>query len=453
MKLKLLLCYVLLVCSNCVFIVADDSEDTIEDDDAPELVASPIQAMGSVPHKITKKMITKNAAAQRAEIASSDPYAKVQSEPSRIIVSSGDPYAKSFSGTDKTSSIQGDPYATIGSTQLVETKKSSGKEIQDYKKRDDLKKLTPPDSFTSMLFGSFSNGNNPFGSDAQAVVKAIDKEVKLKEKELKSVAEERLASVTKEISVEAAKLRKEADAAARSIKERTEGSVQALLKTAEARIDSLNKEVVSESIKLKQKAAEKALTVLDEMEQRAALRRAEERKRALAATFGLKEEVLLQKEPKRQQKADFIVQKDETSQSVVPDLITKKPNDSTSTVIDTSSAAHQPMLRVSAEWKNDLSRRFYQDMTAMKNIILEAESPAEAQDFLKKFEEQNKWFDLTLRSTRLVSDTQYAQLIAKQSQLDKLMQAQQSADDYLEKLTKNMVIDRSQMKKMRLGLL
>lgn len=471
MKLKLLLCYILAATAFC-FAASDEDGD----EEAMEIVSDPIEAMGRAPRAVAKKVSTAGMVVA-PNIGGSDPYAKSSQIGQSLPVIVGDPYAK---GMAKVDIPHGDPYAFIGAptaaskrnkTPVKETSSARAAQVAPLavaEKKEVKKKASTAHgsgdvspAFASALFKPIQI-EDPLTQEAQAAVLAIDKEVQSRENQLKLVAEEHLTSVKREISEQAAQLRQEADAAARALKSKTEGRVQALLETAEERIVRLNKEVAEESLRLKQEAAKKALSVIDEMELRAAERRLQERKRALAATFGIAETEL--------GNTALIVKKPaETAApvaTVAPRFSPLKPSTLISTeeehkqkVVAAVAASVSPeapvhsALRVSAEWKNDLSRRFYQDMTSMKNIIVEAESPVETADFLKKFDEQNKWFDMTLRTTRAVTDESYNQLVAKQAQMSRLMQAQRTADDYLQKFTKNMLIDPVQLKKSRLTIL
>lgn len=489
MKLKLLLCYALAFSTICLAADDEDADETVE------IVSNPIEAMGQAPRAVAKAV---EQSVGSNFVSGSDPYATMQ-QAARVDVPVGDPYAKN---APKVEFSIGDPYAYVGTTASVALPKAMSVPLKKEKKRDSKEKalaikksvnkkvetevaakkskkepFVPREqsTFTAALFKSVG-GDDSILTEAHAAVQAIDNEVKLRESKLKAVAEESLVSVKREITQQAEHLREQADAAAKALKSKTESQVQALLETAEDRIKRLNSAVVQESVKLKQDAAKKALVVIDEMEQRAALRRAEERKKALAVTFGLSESELEKsnksKSSESHSTASKVGQLPATTVLVggvnaaqsLPSRVNGIVDDKTSRArqlsyasddiaISKPSVLSSPAFRVSAEWKNDLSRRFYQDMATMKDIIVEAESPVEAQDFLKKFEAQNRWFDLTLRSTRQVTDDLYSQLVSKQTQMDRLMSSQRIADEYLSRFTKNMLMDPLQIKKMRLGIL
>jgi 1,2-phenylacetyl-CoA epoxidase PaaB subunit len=484
MKLRLLLCYALAVSTVCL---AVDEEELEETADEAEIVSNPIEAMGQAPRVVAKRV--SQGTSSGFVNTGTDPYANAQ-QSVRVEIPTGDPYAKSVPKVEVT---VGDPYAASGMMVQQELPKALPVPIKKAKKVAPKKKKTTKSSLntlvvskadgskalkkepfvpreqltlTSALFKSVS-GDDTITNEAQAAVRAIESEVRSRESKIKAVAEESLVSVKREISEQAEQLREQADEAARALKTKTESQVQALLETAEDRIKHLNSVVVQESVKLKQEAAKKALVVIDDMEQRAAQRRVEERKKMLAMTFGLSESELTQgREPSTKDSAQAakVVKKSTgpVAAGVVPRALLKQKVATASTVpaapavtvnLVPASTFGSSALRVSAEWKNDISRRFYQDMSTMKDIIVAAESPVEANDFLKKFEEQNKWFDLTLRSTRQVTDDLYSQLVAKQSQMNRLMSSQRIADEYLNKFTKNMIMDPVQVKKMRLGVL
>jgi hypothetical protein len=489
MKLKLLLYYVLVACTLCFAAAAANTIDDDDDDDMPVIVSDSVEAMGGEPQKITKKIAGSDSNQNLSMTGSFDPYAK-KAVPLGVDILTVDPYAKKTAPVEL---VEGDPYSLIGlpavakaipSIPKILAKKEKTVRLGGKKRAQPIvhaqksansvvikKPFVPREklSLTSALFKSMNSGNESLAGEAKAAVEAIDNEIKARENKLKVLAEEHLDSVTREISLQAAQLREEADAVAKELKMTTEGRVQALLATAEDCITQLNVKVAQESIELKKDAAVKALSLIDAMEQRAAAQRTQERKRTLAETFGLDEgefdqAVKIVKKDKKvsvkKQSTPVIgaIATTTSNASVFPPF---KESEKQALMIENSASQdsaqgppyEQMALRVSAEWKNDLSRRFYEDMTMMKNIIFDAESPQEAQDFLKKFEDQNKWFDLTLRSTRLVTDDQYAQLVAKQSQMDRLMQSQRAADGYFQKFTKNMVLDAVMVKKMRLACL
>lgn len=429
--------------------------DEAEGDETIEIVSDAVAAMGSMQNFVAKKSSFVGMS-NGSVTNNSDPYTEKQSTNLPV----GDPYTTT---TAPSQTFASDPYTKIGVTAKKATTPSIAKKsaatpktlpkMTAPAKTPPFKKTTPfipreQHSLTAALFRSMQ-GSDTFASEAQAAVQAIDEEVKTREKELKLVAEEHFISMKREINEQASQLRKEADAAAIALKTKTEDRVQSLLETAESRMARLNKEVAQEAVKLKQEAAQKALIVMDEMEKRASEKRIQERKKTLASALGLSEKLLgeeeanIPKDLKKEIKPKNIVSESHSPSPKTIKRDSQQPSQTTSNNVN----------RVSAEWKNDLSRRFYQDMTTMKEIIVSAESPAETQDFLKKFEEQNKWFDLTLRSTKSVTDEQYSQLANKQAQMGRLMQSQNIADDYLQKFTKNMTLEPLQLKKIRLGLL
>ncbi len=460
MKLKLLLCYVLVASAVC-FAVTPDVADEEEDDETVDIVSDPLAAMGRAPRAVAKK-VSQNMVTMGGSVGA-DPYATAKKSTHQE-VPAGDPYAKTMVKVDLPVS---DPYASLGASPVSQAVPKKVKKSEKSKTATSLSvaaqgkivaKLatTPKEKVTlaSALFKS-TGSNDP---EAQAAVLEIERQVKNQENQLHLVAKQNLVDVTQAISEQAAQLREEADNAAQALRAKTENQVQELIDTAGKQIDNLNKKISQKAVELKQEAAQKALLVLDDIEARAAKKRLEERKRTLAATFGITEEdfaVKTKKEKvvatKKSSKKDEKSTQEPLKMAAVS--VGPAPSDAKASPALTEGAVVPNVLRVSAEWKNDLSRRFYQDMATMKDIIVEAESPLEAQDFLKKFEEQNKWFDANLRSTRAVTDAQYAQLVEKQAQMGRIMQAQRVADDYLQKFTKNMVMDHLQLKKIRLNVL
>ncbi len=113
-----------------------------------------------------------------------------------------------------------------------------------------------------------------------------------------------------------------------------------------------------------------------------------------------------------------------------------------------------PLKRsVTSEWKNKISRDFYQNVSFLRDIIVSAESPQESRDFSNRFAEQSFWFDNTLRSTHFVYDPSYTSIVQKCSRLEDIVSAQKKAEAFLMKAINPLGLSRIESQKMRLSLL
>lgn len=500
MKLRLLLCSILLATYSLSIAIAMDQRNEVDEEDAVELenteelidnqnasedgafdnekndgneedstqgaddldiLTDAEKAMGRKPKKSAKALAKKNRA--MASVTSGDPYATINTKHIATATPVGDPYQQI---TTKNNIAQGDPYQAMGWSGQKTTKK----EAQTIKKRPKTKKkkpfiaaqantpivakkVTPP---TTNTLSFVNNNHDNFTAEAQAALAAIQADVKDRENRLKLVAEEHLIDVKREMSEQAALLRKETKAVVKALKATTDKQVEALLNKAEEHIYKINEEVEQESSKLKQEAAHKALLIFDDAEKKAAQKRLENTKAMLTKTFGINDISLEQKPSQETKKLTAKVEPSPNKQAQQKNGIQEIKQVATTEQKATPQASAQlndNIFRISAEWKNEISRKFYHNMGALKEIIVAAEAPNEAQDFLKKFDEQNQWFDLTLRSTKSTNDYQYQQLTTKQAQVERLMHAQHVADDYLTKITKNMPIETAQIKQARLNIL
>jgi hypothetical protein len=88
----------------------------------------------------------------------------------------------------------------------------------------------------------------------------------------------------------------------------------------------------------------------------------------------------------------------------------------------------------SQAWKETLVQSFSKDIALLKDIILQGETPQQADDFAKRLDQQMNWFDTTLASTHAPTDASYYVLHQKQQALDHLVTAQQQAEKILNRV-------------------
>lgn len=81
-----------------------------------------------------------------------------------------------------------------------------------------------------------------------------------------------------------------------------------------------------------------------------------------------------------------------------------------------------------ATWKEQLRQDFSNNTEYLKNIIFQGETPDQAQDFMKRFDEQATWFDKTLSSTQYQTDPSYYQLSQKKIALDNVVASHRASE-------------------------
>lgn len=108
---------------------------------------------------------------------------------------------------------------------------------------------------------------------------------------------------------------------------------------------------------------------------------------------------------------------------------------------------------VSVEWKNKTARDFYQDVSYLKDVVVQGESPQEARDFVERFEKQSRWFDYTLATTRFVSDPSYQSLTQKCARLHDIVAVQKKAEQMLLRTLEPLKLPSQEANKVRVNLL
>lgn len=83
-------------------------------------------------------------------------------------------------------------------------------------------------------------------------------------------------------------------------------------------------------------------------------------------------------------------------------------------------------------WKDPLQKEFNSHVTFLKNIIVQGESPEEADDFLQHFDRQSTWFDATLAATTKPTDLSFFQLEQKNMQLKNIVDVYQSTESIVQ---------------------
>ncbi len=300
--------------------------------------------------------------------------------------------------------------------QPMHTLKKKKTKRRAVKKRTQAGKSAVPMSFSSENSPEIDSEIKMLMEDAQQFVDALNLDVQKQEKSLAEATRKKLVEMQETVEERITEVKEEAKTLAQQ----------------------LQNEMIEEAKKLKRKAALEQLKIVDSVHRKAWELRQEEQRRKIAEKYGISldeyesvtaeelhadDEVLAGKaEEKHEQKE------------------VKKPK------------AIMPGF-VSEEMKNSMSRIFYNAMSFIKSIILAGESPREKQDYMKRFSEQNLWFDNTLRGTESESDPSYLELMSKQQKLSDLVEAQKIADAYLNNVAESAKLHAHQKSKVRLMVL
>lgn len=109
---------------------------------------------------------------------------------------------------------------------------------------------------------------------------------------------------------------------------------------------------------------------------------------------------------------------------------------------------------VSADWKEEIADQFSQDVSLIKQIIVGGERDSEElDDFMKLFKTQRDWFDKTITETKYFFDPKYNAVMQKKITLQKVVKAQERADEILKELVDVQEVGQSYYKRLRLVIL
>lgn len=262
--------------------------------------------------------------------------------------------------------------------------------------------------------------------DSESAIRKLEDELTQKEQQLEDLAKKKLEHLQTKVEQE----------------------INTMRKKAEKMAVDMRSDIKEEALRLRHEAAHKTLGIISKTEEEALELKRKKRIDALNKRFGSK---IMPSRRSRSRRARSVSR----YQSVRPTKIHRF-----SFIPDESHQAttmnKQDMgsgERVSPEWKNDISRQFYNDMSYMKQIILQGESRHEIHDFNKRFTEQNRWFDKTLRSVRYVNDAHYVKIVKKQQRLHSVIAAQKQADAHLKKVVRGASLSLREKRKVRLMVL
>lgn len=274
-------------------------------------------------------------------------------------------------------------------------------------------------SETSMLSSpsSLENGiMTDLFKQAQDKAKQLEDEVLLRTKQLNERAEEQYRIMQEQIAQQT-----------QQIQEQAKKQSALLAKKFKEQAKQVQFEVEQTSTALRKQATQQVISLFNQAEEEAIRRKREAEEEALRQKREAEEEILRQRREEREQ---FLRRQLEQS-------LEKKPF-ATSSLLETSSLAPLgvSLTRVDASWKEKTSEEFHNNMALMKKIILEGETESEAQDFMKRFSRQSRWFDTALSNTTYVCDEHYKELVKRSTRLHNVAQAQKIADQFLQTTVK-----------------
>lgn len=290
---------------------------------------------------------------------------------------------------------------------------------------------------TSSLLNPANSFDNGVMTDllqaAQVKAKELEEEVSERTKLLHQKAEERYQQMQEEVAQRT-----------KEIQELAKRQSEELTNKFKEQAQQVQVEVQQTSTALRHQAAQQVVSLLNQAEEEAIKRKRQEEEEAIRRKREAEEEELARR---REERAQALTNKLEQS--------FEKPLLSNSTLFGTASLSPlgASLTRVEKAWKDKTSQEFHNNMSLMKQIILEGESDTEAQDFMKRFARQSRWFDATISNTTYVCDEHYKEIVKRATRLRNVVQTQKSADRFLDNLAaeKNLTLD--EIKKVRLAVL
>lgn len=264
---------------------------------------------------------------------------------------------------------------------------------------------------------------------AEEAAQILDAKVSKTLQNLEKSAQQQIAEMKYEVSAKTQNIKKQAAEQAHLIKLQAEKQAQEAEREAKFESEQLEQKlklqknnlettVLEKTKEIKRQAAETVLDLISKAEQQ-----------ALEAKRKAREEALLKK----------IESQPVVAFDVKPALL--------------SGSAKFLSIPVGSEWKEEVSRQFYQDMSLMRRIIIDGESKDEAADFAARFDQQQNWFDTTLRNTAYVDDSNYKKIIERKNKLHTITDAQRKADLILNETLALSELTFEQQKKLRLLVL
>jgi hypothetical protein len=321
----------------------------------------------------------------------------------------------------------------------------------DEEDESDEKEDGSETSFLAQLFSGIRDADgskvSSYVRDAQKAVEKLQEEVAKREGAFRQKAQERQEKTGQFIEERVSKMRVDTAAMAKKLQETAEQEIKQLVAQGASEIAKIQNELKKESILLKHQAAEQALNFVTEAEKKALFEKSKVRAETLKSKLG-ELNIDKSKEISKELRIASSEQSFSSSQSNLFDDFDFLANKRS---VSESSLSQGPSI--SPEWKNEISKQFFDDMLLMKKIIIDGESQREANDFLLKFSEHDKWFNDILKKAKYVHDEYYKKIVSKQSKQHRIMDAQRRAMAMSKKMAKDLKLSGKQSKKINLTVL
>jgi Skp family chaperone for outer membrane proteins len=108
---------------------------------------------------------------------------------------------------------------------------------------------------------------------------------------------------------------------------------------------------------------------------------------------------------------------------------------------------------LSPELKDAIAEQFKNNISTIKNIVVEGEDSTFRRDFLDNFSAYENWFDTTLSTTQYKHDSSYQELMDRKNRLDTLTNLQHKADNLLREAQQKTSMSDDDYKRHRLMIL
>jgi hypothetical protein len=258
--------------------------------------------------------------------------------------------------------------------------------------------------------------------------------------EILKYSEEKINQIKNEFYKQKEKISKEVQSRSRNVHEKVDYEMKRIKQQAEASNSRLQKEFFDIAEQLKRQTSGSVLNIIETAEQ--AIYEEQRRKRMELFNSGISNIPSQSKIPSFQS-IGSLENLGITNTSLGLEFSSKESKEN---VIVTSG--REEILTKS--WRNELEKKFYDDMTYIRDIIIKGELKSEINDFEKTFKEQTLWFDNTMRTAKHEGDSFYLKLLAKQKEMHVAVDTQRKADAYFMKVLENISLSPEQKNNVRL---
>lgn len=252
------------------------------------------------------------------------------------------------------------------------------------------------------------------GQDADDILKQSEEKIKA----IGQDAQNAILDIKSSSEAKSKTIRQDLTQNVKEIYADTQEEIKEVTDEAESEIDAVKAETNAGIIKIKQEVTQKILDSIREAEE---------------IIFKIN----------RQKREDAVVQKLQQS------------FDEAQTKLGEFQALNGILLKipVPAYWKERVAKKFYKNAEIIEQIVFDAESSEEANDFAKCFQDQKNWFDNTLSSTKYTSDPGYSQIIARNAGIDSIVSAIKISDTRLDAIKDKINLSDEEKRRIRLLVL